>query len=55
MPVPADDAAAGRKLGLRFDRLRPTASQVAGGIQKQGDGVDFCTAEPDTPSTLQTT
>ena len=53
MPVPADDAAAGRKLVLRFDRLRTTASQVAAAIMNQADVVDFSLAEPDLPSIIK--
>ena len=53
IPVPADVAAAGRKLVLRFDRLRTTASQVAAAIMNQADVVDFSLAEPDLPSIIK--
>ena len=53
IPPPADDAAAGRKLVLRFDRLRTTASQVAAAIMNQAEVIDFSLAEPDLPSIIK--
>jgi ABC-2 type transport system ATP-binding protein len=42
-----------RKLVVRFDRTRTTASQVAGALMEQADVVDFSLAEPDLESIIK--